>query len=147
MGRDLFSKKRAKRKPKIEIIPMVDVMFLLLVFYILSTIAMTVERGIPVSLPAASSGESTSVEEVTITINSKGQVYLNHDKVKLEDLGSAIQEKAKTMSGGMKHLQEGYVVLNIDLDVAHRQVVGTMNQLREVGIANFSIATDSGSET
>ncbi len=147
MGRSLFSNKRAKRKPKIEIIPMVDVMFLLLVFYILSTIAMTIERGIPVSLPEASSSESTSVEEVTITVNEKGEIFLNHDKVALEDLGQALQTKAESMSGGIKHLQEGYVVLNIDMDVPHRQVVGVMNQLRGVGVGNFSIATDSGADS
>lgn len=147
MGRSLFSSKRAKRKPKIEIIPMVDVMFLLLVFYILSTIAMTIERGIPVSLPEASSSESTSVEEVTITVNEKGEVFLNHDKVELEELGEALEGVAKDMSGGMKHLQEGYVVLNIDMDVPHRQVVAVMNQLRGVGVGNFSIATDSESDS
>ena len=68
MKRSLFAKKRQKRKPKIEIIPMVDVMFLLLVFYILGSIGLTIERGIPVSLPDAISGEASVVEETKITI-------------------------------------------------------------------------------
>ena len=124
---------------------MVDVMFLLLVFYILSTIAMTVERGIPVSLPQAASGESTRVEEVTISLNDKGEVFLNHEGVKLDDLGSSLEALAETLPGGMKHLQDGYVVLNIDMDAAHRKVVSVMDQLRGVGVTNFSIATDSDS--
>lgn len=142
MGRQLFSSKKAKRKPKIEIIPMVDVMFLLLVFYILGSIGLTVERGIPVSLPDAASGEAAVVEETKITITKTGLVFLNHDRVELDELGQAIEKKAQEMPGGLKHLQEGYVVLNVDMDVTHRQVVKAMDQLREVGISNFSIATE-----
>ena len=46
------------------------------------------------------------------------------------------------MPGGLKHLQEGYVVLNIDMDVPHRKVIQAMDQLREIGISNFSMATE-----
>ena len=144
MGRSLFGSAKPKRKPRIEIIPMVDVMFLLLVFYILSTIAMTTERGIPVSLPSAASGESTRVEETTVTINARGEVYLNRDRIELSDLGSALEAKAQSMPGGLEHLREGYVVLNVDMSVPHRSVVSAMDQLRELGISNFSIATDEG---
>lgn len=144
MGRSLFGKSKPKRKPRIEIIPMVDVMFLLLVFYILSTLAMTTERGIPVSLPEAASGESTRVEETTVSINSRGEVYLNQDRIELADLRSALEAKATAMPGGLQHLRDGYVVLNIDMDVPHRSVVSAMDQLRELGISNFSIATDEG---
>lgn len=142
MSRSLFGKKRTKRKPRIEIIPMVDVMFLLLVFYILASIGLTIERGIPVSLPDAVSGESSVVEETKITITKDGNVFLNHDKVSLDTLGEAVKAKADEMPGGLKHLQEGFVVLNIDMDVPHRQVVKAMDQLREVGVSNFSIATE-----
>lgn len=144
MGRSLFGKAKTRRKPRIEIIPMVDVMFLLLVFYILSTIAMTTERGIPVALPAADSGESTRVDETTVTINARGEVFLNRQPVELSDLGAALQAHAETLPGGLEHLRESYVVLNIDLSVPHRSVVSVMDQLRQLGISNFSIATDEG---
>lgn len=144
MGKSLFGGSKAKRKPRIEIIPMVDVMFLLLVFYILSTIAMTTERGIPVSLPDAASGESTRVEETTVSINARGEVFLNRDRIELDDLGEALQALAEKEPGGLEHLREGYVVLNIDMSVPHRSVVNAMDQLRQLGISNFSIATDEG---
>lgn len=144
MGRSLFASSKAKRKPRIEIIPMVDVMFLLLVFYILSTIAMTTERGIPVSLPNAASGESTRVEETTVSINARGEVYLNQKRIELAELGSALEALAAEMPGGLPHLREGYVVLNIDMSVPHRSTVSAMDQLRQLGITNFSIATDEG---
>lgn len=142
MRPSLFGSKKAKRKPKIEIIPMVDVMFLLLVFYILGSIGLTVERGIPVSLPDAASAEAAVVEETKVTITAKGEVYLNHDKIELDQLGEILAEKAEAKPGGLKHLQEGYVVLNVDLEVPHRKVVQAMDQLRSVGVTNFSIATE-----
>lgn len=142
MGRSLFGSRKARRKPRIEIIPMVDVMFLLLVFYILSTIAMTTERGIPVSLPSAASGESSRVEETTISVNDKGEIYLNHDHVELDQLGASLETLASTLPGGLEHLRESYVVLNIDMSAQHRTFVGIVDQLRQLGITNFSIATD-----
>ena len=144
MARSLFTA-RKKRTPRIEIIPMVDVMFLLLVFYILSTIAMTVERGIPVSLPSAQSSESTKVEETTITVNAKGEVYLNRDPVELDSLGTAVESLAAGQPGGLAHLREGYVVLNIDMNAPYRTMVRVMDQLRLLGISNFSIATEEQS--
>lgn len=144
MSRQLFAKKRAKRKPRIEIIPMVDVMFLLLVFYILASIGLTIERGIPVTLPDAVSSEAAVVEETKITITRAGEVFLNHDPVKLDELGEVVKERAEEMPGGLAHLQEGYVVLNVDMEVPHRQVVQAMDQLRQIGISNFSLATEEG---
>jgi biopolymer transport protein ExbD len=121
---------------------MVDVMFLLLVFYILSTIAMTTQMGIPVSLPTAASGESSQAEETTITINAQGEVYLNHDRVELSQVGAALESRAGALAGGLQALRDGYVVLNVDMSVPHRSVVSVMDQLRRLGISNFSIATD-----
>lgn len=121
---------------------MVDVMFLLLVFYILASIGLTIERGIPVSLPEAVSGESQVVEEIKISITSGGDVFLNHDKVALSELGEAVRQAAESRPGGIKHLQEGYVVLNVDMSVPHGQMVKAMDQLRSVGVSNFSIATE-----
>lgn len=146
MGKSLFHSSKKKRTPRIEIIPMVDVMFLLLVFYILSTIAMTTERGIPVSLPGAASAGSVAVEEVVVSINARGEVYLNRERVELAELGSSLQSLADGLPGGLAHLREGYVVLNIDMAVPHRSVVSAMDQLGQLGISNFSIATDEGGE-
>lgn len=145
MRRSLFGRKKAKRKPRLEIIPMIDVMFLLLVFYILSSIGLTVERGIPVSLPNAVSGEATAVEETMVTIKPDGKVFLNHDEVALEELGEAVEKLASELPGGLKHLQDGYVVINADMEVSHRVVVKVMDQLRQVSITNFSIATEEDS--
>lgn len=121
---------------------MVDVMFLLLVFYILGSIGLTVERGIPVSLPQAVTGVAQVVEETKVTITKSGAVFLNHDRIELGELGQKVKEHAEKHPGGLKHLQEGYLVLNIDLSVTQRTVVQAMDQLRSVGITNYSFAIE-----
>ncbi len=142
----LFGERRRRRAPKIEIIPMVDVMFLLLVFYILSTIALTTQEGIPVQLPTAASTERNPVEEIVVTIDQEGEFYLNKEKVEPDRLGAALQELAITQPGGMEHLRKGNIVINADMSVKHRQVVQAMDQLRSVGIQNFAIATEVTTE-
>ena len=138
----LFPDRNRHRRPKIEIIPMVDVMFLMLVFYILSTIALTVQLGIPVDLPEASTSERSRVEEIVITIDKEGSVFLNRKKISVDNLGPALEETAAKIPGGLEHLQQGAVVLNADLETRHRQVVRVMNELRGVGVTSFAIATE-----
>ena len=140
----LFPGRRRKRTPRIEIIPMVDVMFLLLVFYILSSLALTAQRGIPVQLPQAGSGQpgSAASQEVVVTITPEGEFYLNKERVESTKLGESLLALAATRPGGMDAIRKGSLVLNADLSVQHRLVVSAMDQLRAVGVENFGIATD-----
>ena len=140
----LFPQRKRKRSPRIEIIPMVDVMFLLLVFYILSSLALTAQRGIPVQLPQAGSGQpgSAAAQELVVTITPAGEFFLNKEKVDPEKLGEAVTALAGTLPGGLEAVRKGSLTLNADLSVQHRLVVSAMDQLRAVGIENFGIATD-----
>lgn len=138
---ELFKGRKRRRSPRIEIIPMVDVMFLLLVFYILSSLALHKDRGIPVSLPAASSGEAGSaLEELTLTITAKGEYYLNKDRVELAELGGRLEG----LPGGLESVRKRPLVLNADLAVQHRSVVDAINELRKLGIQDFVIAVEEG---
>lgn len=122
---------------------MVDVMFLLLVFYILSSLALTAQRGIPVQLPQAGSGQpGAATQELVVTITPAGDFYLNKEKVDPTKLGEAVTALAATSPGGMEAVRKGSLVLNADLSVQHRLVVSAMDQLRAVGVENFGIATD-----
>lgn len=138
----LFNRRR-KRQPKIEIIPMVDVMVLLLVFYILSSVALSHQHGIPVHLPRAATGEGTQVEEVVITIDRGGRFFLNQEPTPAGELGGALKKLAQSHPGGLAGLVEGNIVINADLGVEHGAVVRAMDELRKVGVNNFAIATET----
>ena len=138
----LFPQRRARRAPKIEIIPMVDVMFLLLVFYILSSLALHAHKGIPVELPTSrtSEGGETS-QEVVLTITSSGEYYLNKDKIDASKLSEAVTILGNSRPGGMEAFRKNSMSLNADMAAQHRHVVYAMDQLRRIGMNNFVIAT------
>src|SRR5215510_5165289 len=82
---------RAPKKARIEIIPMIDVVFFLLVFFMMTSLAMTIYRGLPVSLPEAASGDRAAAETASITVSKDGQTYLNREPVALPDLADRLR--------------------------------------------------------
>jgi biopolymer transport protein ExbD len=141
----LFKNKKAKRRPKIEIIPMVDVMFLLLVFYILSSLALHAHHGVPVSLPSANTSQGGETnQELVLTIDEQGGYFVGQDKVEPDKLAGAIRVYA-TGHGGLETLSKNSITLNADLRTQHKNVVFAMDQLRQLGLDNFIIATGATS--
>jgi len=142
-----FARPPKRTSPRIEIIPMVDVMFLLLVFYVLSSLALSQHKGIQVQLPAANSAEAGATpQQVVITINAKGEVYLLDKPVALEDLGARLQELCQSRPGGLEAVQKEGIILNADQTSQMQQSVGVMDQMREIGVYNFSIAAQEGAK-
>jgi biopolymer transport protein ExbD len=135
---------RHRHRPRLEIVPMIDVMLLLLVFYILSSLTLEREHGIPVQLPKAQSGVTQPKEarEVTITIDKNGTFYLDKDKITPETVGERVKMLADSRPGGLKGVEEAGVIINADLSVQHRLVVQCMDSLRAIGITQFGIATN-----
>ena len=140
-----FPRRRQRKSPRIEIIPMVDVMFLLLVFYVLSSLALTQKRGITVQPPSAQSGEPAKVSQLMIvSVNAAGEVFLDSDPVAAEQLGERIEEKCQTRPGGIEAVRAQGVIVNADRASVLRSTVQVMDELRQVGIYNFAISTDTG---
>lgn len=142
-----FARPPKRKSPRIEIIPMVDVMFLLLVFYVLSSLALSQHKGIEVQLPSAQSGQASAApQQVVITVNSKGEVYLMEKPVAIEQLGAQLQELCQQRPGGMEAVQKEGVILNADQSSQMRQTVSVMDQMRQVGVYNFAISTQDGAK-
>lgn len=136
-----FPRRQKRRSPRIEIIPMVDVMFLLLVFYVLSSLALTQNKGIPVQLPSAQSAENASGPQmVTVTVDSKGDVYLNTDKVAVTELSKKLETLCLTRPGGLEAVRKEGVILNSDQDSQLGTTVKVMDQLRKLQIYNFALS-------
>lgn len=141
MAIKLFAKRSKKRSPKIEIIPMVDVMFLLLVFYILSSLALHGHHAIPVNLPKAASSEGgESSVDLTITIDQNGQYFIGQERVDSDKLSGAIRAFAAG-HGGLEELAKHGITINADLSTSHKNVVFAMDQMRLLGLNNFLIST------
>src|ERR1700756_4892740 len=89
-----FRRQRELRRTRIEIIPMIDTMFFLLVFFMLSSLALTRLNGLPVNLPRASTAPKQAAADLTLTIDKNQQVYVNKEAIALADVGAKLLEKA-----------------------------------------------------
>jgi biopolymer transport protein ExbD len=117
---------------------MIDTMFFLLVFFMLSSLALTKLNGLPVNLPRASTAPKQNAADLTITVDKEQQVFVNKERVLLDDLGSKLLEKA---GGPNADLDQTSVIINADLTVPHGIVVRCIDESRAVGITHFAIAT------
>lgn len=142
--RKIFPSMGKRRTPKVEIIPMVDVMFLLLVFYILSSLALHKQRGIAVDLPQAQTGAAAAEkEEMVLTIKANGDYFLNKDAVAADSLATALHRWLLTQPGGLESAEKTDIVLNVDGQAQHRHVVRAMDELRKEGLTHFVISTQA----
>jgi biopolymer transport protein ExbD len=125
-------RRRPPRKARIEIIPMIDTVFFLLVFFMMASLAMTVHGGIPVNLPKAAKAEAARAP-VSISISREGVIYLEREAIEPAQLTARLQERARTEP-------EVGVVIEADTDALHGRVVDVMDAARLAGIGKMAIA-------
>jgi biopolymer transport protein ExbD len=120
--------------PQINIVPMIDVIFALLTFFIMSTLFLTRSEGLPVNLPQAATGQQQPESPATLTIDPKGNLFLNRQPVTVDRLIAAIQVAKGTQKSVL-------VIVNADAAVSHGVVVKAMDKIRQVPGARLAIAT------
>jgi biopolymer transport protein ExbD len=122
------------RPAEISVVPLIDVLFSLLTFFIMSTLFLVRSEGLPVNLPKATSSKAQAASRVTVTLDQTGHLYLNKLPVKIEALSDRIRQQNSPN-------QELVIVLNADGSVTHDRVIEVMDQLRQVPGAKLAIAT------
>ncbi len=70
-----------KKEPTIMIIPMIDIVFFLLVFFMVGTLYMNTEQQIPLNLPSASTSTAKSIEPITITLTTTHTLYIDNQEI------------------------------------------------------------------
>lgn len=120
---------------EINILPMIDVIFSILAFFIISTLFLTRSQGLPVDLPTAQTSEPKQSVQLNITIEADGKMYLDRQPIKLEALQGVLTEKIAPNS-------ESVVIINADEKVEHGTVVKVMDRLRQVPGAKMAIAAE-----
>jgi biopolymer transport protein ExbD len=126
--------RRVVKKARIEIVPMIDTIFFLLVFFMVATLSMTKQQGLPVNLPRAATGEREIRENVTLTLTKEGRLYYNKKEILLQQLGPQLKAD---LSENPKVL----VIINADTEVLHGRVVEVMDEVKALGAARMAIAT------
>ena len=139
-----FKSRRSLKRTKIEIIPMIDTMFFLLVFFMLSSLSLTNLMGMPVNLPKASNSDKQNKLDFTVSIDKSGNVFVNKTPVSPDEVGSQLL----ALAGGPKaDLSEASVVINADEGVPYGLVIRCIDGARGAGVTHFPLATTPQDET
>lgn len=120
------------RKTRIEIVPLIDVIFLLLVFFIYAMMSMAFHYGLPVDLPQGSQGTIERRDLPSVTLTKDGSLFLNDLKVSKERLAEELRRLAGPMG-------EGGVLLFADQEVPYREIFDVVEEITRAGITNISL--------
>ena len=126
--------------PELMIIPMIDIMFFLLVFFMLGTLYMIEQKSLPVKLPSAQNAIIDQTSNFTITIKKDGTLYIEDKQTNLSSLVNQAKLEAKqkpTMS----------IIIRADKDTDYGKVITIMDGLKAAGITRFGLATDKAGKT
>jgi biopolymer transport protein ExbD len=126
-------RRREIKKARIEIIPMIDTIFFLLVFFMISTLSMARYGGLPVNLPKAATGQQTLSESAAVTITPDGKIAIDKRDVPRAQVGEIL--KARLLK-----TPDLLVLINADEKVEHGVVVEVMDAARQAGVAKMAIA-------
>ena len=117
----------------VNILPMIDVIFAILAFFVLSTLYLTRAEGLPVNLPQAVTATPQNQVNLTLTITPAGNLFLGEEAIALENLAEETR--------GIASEQPLLVTIRADETTPHGNVVAAMDQLRQVDGVRIGIAT------
>ena len=131
------SKRFSRSALSLDLTPMVDVVFLLIIFFMVSTTFITLESGLPVDLPQAQSPQTTISDLPTVTITRDQEIFLSGTPVSETDLQLAL--RAVFDESGLQ-----VAVLRADKTVPHGMTVRVMDLMKQAGAQRIAIATGGG---
>ena len=123
------------KKPRIEMLPLIDIVFLLLIFFIYAMLSMAVHRSLPVFLPVSSTAEIHTELNLSISVNNNGDIFLDKTMVSLEDLQVILQDKVLKAADG-KSVQ---VDLFADKALSYQKLYRVLDIVRIAGVSNVSL--------
>ena len=136
---------RELKKTKIEIIPMIDTMFFLLVFFILSSLGVIKLQGINVNLPKTAPSTQTKSDkppiDLTVAINAQGQISVNKEVVPQgRSIGPILRRKYLQQAGRGAAVSDAAITISADYGVPHGTVVRCIDEARSVNINKIAFA-------
>ena len=125
-----------KKKANIPIIPLIDVVFFLLATFIMYTMSMSKNMGVNVQLPGASTStkQASTDDALTISVQPKGEIFFNKDKINIQQLPFRIQ------SFKAQH-KEPKIIVNSDEAAEMKHVIAVIDEIKAQGITKVGFAT------
>lgn len=117
-------------------LPLIDIVFLLLVFFIYAMLSMALHRGMPVRLPVSSHSEVDRQLVLSVTVRAEGGVFVDRVAVPLDSLTDVLERRA------MDSKDPG-VLLFADRSVSYQQLFAVLDRIRKAGIARISLQSEA----
>jgi biopolymer transport protein ExbD len=127
--RDLLERER----PRLEIIPMIDIMMFLLVFFVMIVLKMIPDSGVTLALPGASTAQQLPHTSVVIIIDPQGNMHVKNQVVDADALSSYLEQEKAT--------NDTNVIVAGDKGTKLQQLMAVMDIVRKAGITDIGIAT------
>ena len=128
-----YLKNDVEIKNRIDILPMIDIIFSILAFLIISSLYLTRLSTIPVDLPRATTSVNQKNKFINVSIDKSGKLFINNNIVQFEDLKlNVLKLTDKSMN---------LVVLNADKDVPHGSVINVLDVLKGISELKIAIST------
>ena len=131
----IYFKEDNNNKNKIDILPMIDIIFSILAFLIISSLYLTRVETVSVELPKATNSITQKKKFINISIDKSGNLFINKIRTELQDM----KVKVVNLTNENKNL----VVLNADKNISHGYVIGVLDVLRSIDGLKIGISTKS----
>ncbi len=128
---------REQKQPDLMIIPMIDIMFFLLVFFMISTIYMVEQRSLPIQLPKAEQAATDNKPAFVVTMREDGTLWLEDKQIAAEALAWQVKLESRRNPAFA-------VLLRADERASYGQVVAVLDLLKRSGAERFALATEKG---
>ena len=125
----------AVKKARIEMLPLIDIVFLLLVFFIYAMLSMAVHRGLPVELPLSTTAEIDKKLILSVTVEADEAIYVDKERVALADLTQVLQSKAGST-------REPGVLVFADRALPYQMIYNVLDKIRQAGLSRISLQAD-----
>lgn len=123
------------KKVRIEMLPLIDIVFLLLVFFIYAMLSMAVHRGLPVELPLSTTAQIDKKLTLSVSVEADETIYVDKERVALEQLSEVLRSKAD--SGR----QPGVLVF-ADRSLQYQMIYNVLDKIRQAGLSRVSLQAD-----
>lgn len=129
-----------RRKARIEMLPLIDIVFLLLVVFIYAMLSMTVHKGLPVQLPNSSTAKLEKNGEISITVQKRGDntaLFVDKEQVELTNLSAVLAARGQSINAPEKQ-----VLLFADNTISYENLFKVLDEIRKAGISQISLQAE-----
>ena len=131
----MYFRENNKSENQINILPMIDIIFAILSFFIISSLFLTRIDSIEVNLPKSSNAVREKNKPQIITVDNNEKIYFNSNEISLKNISALIRKN-------IENLEEPLVIIRADASLKHGFIIKVLDELRKIEKLKIGISTD-----